>query len=323
MKIADYLRLDKPLQFEYARQLGVPYAVGRLPDGEIETYAESFEKLKELKETYKNKGVDLKVIEPAPPNQKIKLGLEGRDEEIIRMCTLIENMGKLDIEVMCFNFMAHFGWFRTRYDICERGRAKVTGYIHTDINQNVYTEVGLVTAEQLWDNLEYMLKAIVPVAEKANVKLAIHPDDPPVPSIQHVGRILTSADAIEKAINLVPSKNLGITLCQGCYTAMGEDVLNIIERFKEKTFFVHFRDISARDPYAFHETFQDNGVNDMAECIRRYVSNGFNGYIRVDHVPTMAGEENENPGYETLGRLYAIGYLKGLIEMANKTFEKY
>lgn len=179
MKIADYLRLDKPLQFEYARQLGVPYAVGRLPDGEIETYAESFEKLKELKETYKNKGVDLKVIEPAPPNQKIKLGLEGRDEEIIRMCTLIENMGKLDIEVMCFNFMAHFGWFRTRYDICERGRAKVTGYIHTDINQNVYTEVGLVTAEQLWDNLEYMLKAIVPVAEKANVKLAIHPDDPP------------------------------------------------------------------------------------------------------------------------------------------------
>ena len=67
MKIADYLRLDKPLQFEYARQLGVPYAVGRLPDGEIETYAESFEKLKELKETYKNKGVDLKVIEPAPP----------------------------------------------------------------------------------------------------------------------------------------------------------------------------------------------------------------------------------------------------------------
>ena len=76
MKIADYLRLDKPLQFEYARQLGVPYAVGRLPDGEIETYAESFEKLKELKETYKNKGVDLKVIEPAPPNQKIKLGLD-------------------------------------------------------------------------------------------------------------------------------------------------------------------------------------------------------------------------------------------------------
>ena len=174
----------------------------------------------------------------------------------------------------------------------------------------------MVTAEQLWDNLEYMLKAIVPVAEKANVKLAIHPDDPPVPSIQHVGRILTSADAIEKAINLVPSKNLGITLCQGWYTAMGEDVLNIIERFKEKTFFVHFRDISARDPYAFHETFQDNGVNDMAECIRRYVSNGFNGYIRVDHVPTMAGEENENPGYETLGRLYEIGYLEGLIEMA-------
>ena len=318
MKVADYLRLDKPLQLTYARQLGVKYAVGRMPDGHMEEYAESFDKLKELKEIYKKEGFDLKVIEPAPPNQKIKLGLEGRDKEIERMCTLIENMGKLDIEVLCFNFVAHFNWVRTRYDVAERGNALVTGYNHTDMDQSLYTEVGEVTQERLWANLEYLLKAIVPVAEKAGVKLAIHPDDPPVPAIQHVGRILTSADAIEKAINLVPSKNMGITLCQGTYTAMGEDILQVIDRFKDKTFFVHFRDISARNPYDFHETFHDNGVNDMAKCLKKYIQNGFDGYIRVDHVPTMAGEENELPGYETLGRLYAIGYMKGLIEMGKQ-----
>jgi len=315
MKIADYLRMDRELQFTYARQLGVQYAVGRMPDGKMDEYAASFEKLKGMKAFYQSRGLDLKVIEPAPPNQKIKLGLDGKDEEIERTCTLIENMGKLKIEVLCFNFMAHFGWLRTRYDILERGNAKVTGYRHTDIEHTNYTEVGKITHERLWKNLEYFLKAVVPIAEKSGVKLAIHPDDPPVPAIQGVGRILTSADAIEKAIDLVPSENLGITLCQGTYTAMGEDVLQVIDRFKDRTFFVHFRDVSARNAYDFHETFHDNGVNDMAACIKKYLQNGFDGYIRVDHVPTMAGEENEIPGYETLGRLYAIGYLKGLLEM--------
>ena len=314
MKIADYLRLDRPKQFEYARQLGVKYAVGRLPDGKMEEYAKSYDLLAEIKGEYEKRGFDLKVIEPAPPNQKIKLGLDGKDEEIENMITLIKNMGELGIEVLCFNFMAHFGWTRTRSDVEERGGAKVTGYYHNDIDQNAYTEVGEVTRESLWENLGYLLKAIVPAAEKAGVKLALHPDDPPVPEIRHVGRILTSADAMERAINIVPSKNMGITLCQGTFTAMGENIPNVIDRFKDKAFFVHFRDISAKNPYEFHETFHDNGVNDMAECIRKYAKNGFDGYIRVDHVPTMFGEENDLPGYESMGRLYAIGYLRGLIE---------
>ncbi len=319
MKIADYLRLDKPLHMTYAKQLGVKYAVGRLPDGRMEEYAASYELLKEFKEEYERQGFELKVIEPAPWDQKIKLGLPGREEEIDYMCKLIENMGKLGIEVLCFNCVVYFNWVRTRYDIEERGGARVTGYVHTDMDQSLYTELGEITEEQLLENIKYYLERIVPVAEKAGVKLAMHPDDPPVPSIQHIARIQTSADKVEKILNMVPSKNFGITLCQGTYTAMGEDILEVIERFKDKTFFVHFRDVSARNPYDFHETFHDNGVNDMAACIKAYVDNGFDGYVRVDHVPTMAGEENEAPGYEALGRLYAIGYLKGLVEMAEKT----
>ena len=104
-------------------------------------------------------------------------------------------------------------------------------------------------------------------------------------------------------------------MCQANYVAMGEDVYECIEHFarQDKIFFVHFRDIVG-DKYHFHETFHDNGPTDMARCLRLYDSFGFKGPIRIDHVPTMAGEENGDPGYQDYGRLYAIGYLRGLCE---------
>ena len=108
---------------------------------------------------------------------------------------------------------------------------------------------------------------------------------------------------------------LGVTLCQGCYSAMGEDVCEVIRHFgrQNKIFFVHFRDVRGNRE-CFHETFHDNGQTDMAEAIHTYREVGFNGPVRVDHVPTMAGENANLPGYANLGRLYAIGYLKGLLE---------
>ena len=160
-----------------------------------------------------------------------------------------------------------------------------------------------------------MQRAIVPVAEEAGVRLALHPDDPPVPEIRGVSRILTSADAMERAVNLVPSPNMGITMCQGSFQAMGEDVVECIRRFGDRINFVHFRDTRG-DKYRFHETFHDNGPTDMAAAVRAYRDIGYHGYVRVDHVPAMAGEDVEHPGYGSVGRLFAIGYLRGLMEMA-------
>ena len=104
---------------------------------------------------------------------------------------------------------------------------------------------------------------------------------------------------------------------------MGEKITDVIERFgkKNKINFVHFRDITG-SKYNFHETFHDNGMTDMAECVIAYNKVGFDGYARVDHVPTLAGEDNNSPGYCSLGRLYAIGYFKGLCEMGEKLREK-
>lgn len=319
MKLADYLLSTSGIQWDYAKQMGIKYAVGRMPDGHMEETAESFELLKAMKQRYTDGGFELKVIEPAPLNQKIKQNLPGRDEEIERMCKLITNMGKLGIEVLCYNFATHFNWSRTDQSVPERGGALVTGYRHSDIDQSVITEAGVITADQLWENLEYLQKAIVPVAEKAGVKLAIHPDDPPVESIQSVARILNSADAMEKACNLVKSPNMGICMCQGTFVEMGGDIYENIERFakQDRIHLIHFRDVRG-NKFDFHETFHDNGITDMAKCVHLYETLCPDAYVRVDHVPTMAGEDNNSPGYCSLGRLFAVGYLKGLMEMQKK-----
>ena len=314
MKIADYFYYQPDLQWDYARQMGVRYAVGRMPDGYMDQYAQSFELLKQMKEHFKQDGYDfdLKVIEPACPNQKIKQGLPGRDEEIERTITLIRNMGKLGIEVLCMNFAAYFNWERTRFNYPERGGAQVCEFNYADFQKNRPSPV--ITHEQLWDNLTYLLKAIIPIAEESNVKIALHPDDPPLPYLLNVGRILTSADALEKALHLVPSRNMGLTFCQGTIAAMGENVVEAIRRFGEKIFFVHFRDVRGTKE-CFHETFHDNGPTDMAAAIRAYQEIGFHGYVRVDHVPLLSHETTDRPGYANTARLFAIGYLKGLLEM--------
>jgi mannonate dehydratase len=179
------------------------------------------------------------------------------------------------------------------------------------------TDAGVVTEEQLWENLEYFLKKIVPVAEKWNVQLAMHPDDPPLSPIRGVGRIMRSVENFQRLLDLVPSPVNGVTLCQGNFRLMTDDLPATIRRFgkQNKIFFVHLRDVRGT-PEKFVETFHDDGTTDLLACLRVYREIGFEGVLRPDHVPTMEGEDNRNPGYESMGRLFAIGYIKGLREAA-------
>lgn len=128
---------------------------------------------------------------------------------------------------------------------------------------------------------------------------------------------MTSAAALQQAIDLVPSAYNGITLCQGTLATAGEHIPSVIRHFakQDKMFFVHFRDVKGT-PEKFEETFHDDGQTDMLEAMHTYYEVGFNGPARPDHVPTMEGEDNANPGYELLGRLYGIGYIRGLMEAA-------
>jgi mannonate dehydratase len=315
LQLAEFFTSHPNRLWQLAKQMGVDYAVGPLPRVENGLKPWDFVNLMHMKKRFEDAGIELLVIESAPETNKIKLGLPGRDEEIVVMQQLITNMGALGIPVLCYNFMAQFGWFRTSTTIRTRGGALVSGYEHALMKNAPLTEAGIVSEEQLWDNLKYYLERIVPVAEKAKVKLALHPDDPPISPIRGVSRILTSANALQRAIDLVPSEYSGITLCQGTLATAGEDIPSVIRQFAalNKIFFVHFRDVKGTAE-KFEETFHDNGKTDMVQAMNTYYEVGFDGPARPDHVPTMEGEDNTNPGYELLGRLYGVGYIKGLMD---------
>jgi mannonate dehydratase len=157
------------------------------------------------------------------------------------------------------------------------------------------------------------LRRVVPVAEKAGVRLAMHPDDPPLSPIRGVGRIMRSLENFQRLLDLVPSPVSGITMCQGNFTLMTDDLPAAIRHFgrQGKIFFVHFRDVRGT-PECFEETWHDDGKTDMLACMRAYRAIGFDGVLRPDHVPTVEGDSNEHAGYSSFGRLYAIGYIRGL-----------
>lgn len=270
-----------------------------------------------LKSAYENAGFKLEVLESRPPLNKAKLGLPGRDEEIETVCDLIRNMGALGISVWCYEWMSVFNWQRTSLTTPARGGAMVTGYNHALMKDAPMTEYGVVTEERLWTNLKYFLERVIPVAEKANVKLAMHPDDPPLSPIRGMGRIMRSVENFQKLLDLVPSPVNGITLCQGNFALMTDDLPSVIRHFgkQEKIFFAHLRDVRGT-PENFVETFHDDGQTDMLACMRAYREIGFDGVCRPDHVPTMEGDSNEAAGYSSIGRLFAIGYLKGLRQAA-------
>jgi mannonate dehydratase len=171
------------------------------------------------------------------------------------------------------------------------------------------------SAAQLWENLKYFLEQVLPVAEKCKIRLAIHPDDPPLPVLRDQPRIIISHAALERVVKLVPSPMNGICYCQGSMAPAGEDPIAGIRRLAPYIFFAHFRNTVGRGTH-FRESFHDNGEIDMPAVIRTYAEVGYRGAIRPDHAPSMAGETNEHSGYEMLGRLYAAGYMRGLIQAA-------
>jgi mannonate dehydratase len=318
IKLAIAASPEPTLALTLMRQCGVEHAVGGIDLNPVPNAGEdeqpwSYSSLARAKAAYKRVGFRLSVIEDRPPMEKIKLALPGRDEEIEVVCELLRNMGKLGIPVWCSMWMPILGVLRTSGTIPSRGGALVSGYDHDQMRDEPLTEYGIISEEQQWENLKYFLERVVPVAEEANVKMAMHPDDPPLSPIRGVARIMSSIENYQKLIELVPSPMNGIALCQGNFSLMTDDLPAVIRHFGEqdKIFFVHLRDVRGT-PEKFVEAFHDDGQTDLVACLRAYRDVGYKGVCRPDHYPKM-GDESFTDDL-LLARLFAVGYIKGLRE---------
>jgi len=316
IELAEMLPATPTPLWTLCRQMGVDYAVGQLPFDDPLNGSDApwdYLPLLRLKQRYESVGFKLAVIESRPPYNLVKRGLPGRDEEIAAICTLIENMGRLGIPVWCYEWMTDFNWLRTNTHTLSRGGSIVTSFDADLLRDAPPTDNGPISEDELWTNLEYFLRKVIPVAEASNVRLAMHPDDPPLSPIRGVARIMRSIDNYQRLLDLVPSPVNGITLCQGNFTLMTDDLPSVIRQFgkQEKIFFVHFRDVRGTAS-KFEETWHDDGKTNLLACMEAYREVGFSGVLRPDHVPTVEGDSNDRPSYSAYGRLYAIGYIRGL-----------
>lgn len=319
MKLGMMLPAKETAQWKLALQTGVTHAVTKaapelsgLPD------PSDYEALKTVKERFDAAGLKLYALEGDQFNMdRIKRGLPGRDEDIEKYQQMLRNMGRLGIPLLCYNFMCGVGWYRSADNLPERGGALTSGFDIRDTEDIP----PVITPEQMWDNYRYFIKAVIPAAEQAGVQMGLHPDDPPVPTLLGYSRIFISAEAYRKALAIIDSPCHGITFCQATFRAMGEDVFALMREWRQKIWFLHFRDIEGTAT-CFRETFHDNGPTDMSEYLNIASQIAPESLIRPDHTPTMEGESNQNLGYAVLGNVFAAGYIKGIADSLHIRLEQ-
>jgi mannonate dehydratase len=300
-----------------SKQIGVDYSIvnvqGVLRNTRKEDYVRALQKVKDDFASY---GLAISAVESHPvPAEKIKLGAPGRDEEIENYQWAIDALSKVGIHVLCYNWMAGLGWYRTKVDGKLRGDALTSEFDNEAALAQGPTQWGTISEEQVWDSLAYFQKRVMPVAEKAGMKMALHPDDPPLSPLRGIGRILTSAKNYRRVMDMAPSPINGVTFCQANFVAMGENIEALAKDWlaQKKIFFIHFRDVEGNRT-KFRETFHDNGPTDMARMLQIYHQGGFDGAIRPDHAPTIGADTNDRPGYAYQGKILAIGYMKGVLD---------
>jgi mannonate dehydratase len=316
---------------------GVQFNTPQLPGAERWEY----EDLRALRERCERYGLRLEAIENMPNSfyERCMLGLTGRERELEHVRATIRNMGRAGIPVLGFHFMPGSVW-RTSMTTPGRGGAHVSAFdldVATDPNrvreifiarrdrrllenesfvQNAHFAADArIDDETLWDNFRYFMAGVLPAAEEAGVRLALHPDDPPVPALGGIARIFRDVVALKRAAEIAGSPAFGFDLCLGTISEMGGEaaVMAAITSFGPigKIVYVHFRDVKGTVPH-FQEAFLGEGNYTPLRVMRTLKKVGFTGFILDDHVPRMSGDTK----YAHRGRAHAIGYLQALIAAA-------
>jgi mannonate dehydratase len=243
---------------------------------------------------------------------EISLGRPDRDEKIAAWCTMLRNLGEVGIPTLGYNFKPA-GNFRTPSVPPGRGGARYSTFDYDELMKKPphYPDKA-ITEARMWENLQYFLERVIPVAEACGVRMALHPNDPPIlEPLGGAGPITASLAQFERAFSLVPSPSNAMLFCQGCVAEMGEDVPNAIRRIgsQGKIVYVHFRNIRGT-PKRFQEVFVDEGDVDMFRAMQAYKEVGFNGPFMMDHTPGFPKAESTFWG----GRAFAVGYMRAMIQ---------
>jgi mannonate dehydratase len=295
-------------------------------------------RVRELKSEIEAAGLTLDVVESIPVHEDIKLGLPERERWTDNYCESIAALGAAGVRVLCYNFMPVFDWVRTElhkqlpdgsfalaYDHGQaaaidlgNGTRDLPGWAATysgpELAQLMEAYRG-VSENELWDNLAWFIEHIVPAAEAADVRLAIHPDDPPW-SVFGLPRILTGGEAFRRFLALSDSPAHGVTFCTGSLAPAGAAELPALAAElagRRRIHFAHCRNVRITSARSFHEVAHpgDFGDVDMVAVLRALHERGFDGPMRPDHGRMIWGEEGR-PGYGLYDRALGAAYLNGV-----------
>jgi mannonate dehydratase len=336
---------NDPVSLSKIRQIpgvnGIVSALYDVAPGE----AWSSQSVERLAEDVESHGMRLAVIESIPVHEDIKLGRVSREALADNYAESLRVVGEAGVRVVCYNFMPVFDWTRTDIAMVlpdgssalafddddlagidlPGGSGELPGWAASYTRDELDTLLGAyaqVDVEQLWDNLGWFLESIVPAAESAGVKLALHPDDPPW-SIFGLPRIITDAVAIDRVLDLVDSPCNGITLCTGSLGARSDnDIPAIVRRVgaRGRLHFAHCRNVKRTGEHKFNETAHPTceGDIDMFAVLTALEEVGFDGPMRPDHGRMVWGETGR-PGYGLNDRALGATYLQGLWEGISKS----
>ncbi|PMS34883.1 D-mannonate dehydratase [Trinickia symbiotica] len=337
---------NDPVPLAYIRQIpgmyGIVSAIYDVPVGDVWP----LDKIRALKEKVEAHGLKLEVIESVPVHEDIKLGKATRDALIANYGQTLRNLAACEVKVVCYNFMPVFDWTRTSLEMrlpdgsttlafdadaiealdVSKGIALPgwdTSYRPDELKALLH-EYETLDESELWANLEYFLRAIVPIAKDCGIRMAMHPDDPPR-SIFGLPRIVKNRDDLERLLSVVDDPANGLTLCSGSLGAdPRNDIPALVREFgaRGRIHFAHLRNVRTNAEGDFYETSHRSadGSLDMAEIVKAYFEIRFEGYARPDHGRMIWGETGR-AGYGLFDRALGAVYLNGLwegLEKANR-----
>lgn len=335
---------DDPVKLEYIRQIpnmrSIVTAVYDVPVGEVWSEAS----IHGLKKQVEDAGLVFDVIESVPVHEDIKLGLPTRDTYIDNYIQNIKNLSKAGVKVICYNFMPVFDWTRTQLDkeLPDGSTALVyykdqlekmdpltgeislpgwdSSYAKEDLAR-LFDQYSKISEEDLWHNLQYFLEKVIPVCEEYDVKMAIHPDDPPW-NIFGLPRIITCEKNLDRFLSLVDSPYNGLTFCTGSLgSARFNDIPRMVRKYAEmgRIHFMHVRNVKILDDGSFEEAghFSGAGSLDIVAIMKALSDNHYDGYLRPDHGRMIFGEKGR-AGYGLYDRALGACYLNGIWEALNR-----